>query len=156
PQPIIRVEDAYGNLRSSDSATVVSATRSAGSGTLQGSTNVTAVNGIVTFTNLSHLGATNNTISFGSGALTGATSDPVAVSAGLANRLAFSVQPGSATAGVPLGIQPMIKTQDQFGNDSQGGLGSNVVATVSLSSGSGPLLGTTTVDIGTHAGNGAG
>src|SRR5207253_3143385 len=74
PPPVLRIEDAYGNLRSSDSTTIVSAARGQGSGVLQGTTNLTAVNGIVTFTNLSHNVATNITISFGSGSLAGVTS----------------------------------------------------------------------------------
>jgi hypothetical protein len=53
-QPQIRIEDQYGNLRSSDNSTVVTAVRSAGSGTLQGSLSATAVNGVATFANLSH------------------------------------------------------------------------------------------------------
>ena len=47
-KPVVRVEDQYGNLRSADNSTVVTASRSGGSGTLQGTTNLTAVNGIVT------------------------------------------------------------------------------------------------------------
>src|SRR5206468_673779 len=40
-QPVIRIEDQFGNLRSSDSNTVVTATRNLGSGTLQSTTNRT-------------------------------------------------------------------------------------------------------------------
>src|SRR5262249_31552744 len=113
-QPVIRIEDQFGNLRSSDNATVVTPTPSAGSGTLQGSTNVTAINGLVTFTNLSHTVATNITIQFTSGALTSATSTGVAVSPAPVSRLVFLVQPGSATAGALLGTQPVVRTRDQF------------------------------------------
>src|SRR5439155_1114303 len=51
-QPIIRVEDQFGNLATNDNSTVVLATRSDGSGTLQGRTNITGVGGVATFTNL--------------------------------------------------------------------------------------------------------
>src|SRR5439155_8467984 len=61
PQPVIRIEDQFGNLRSSDNATVVIAARNAGSGPLQGTTNLVAVNGLVAFTNLCHNVATNIT-----------------------------------------------------------------------------------------------
>src|SRR5204863_10057843 len=37
---------------------------------------------------------------------------------GAANRLAFTTQPGLATAGSSFGIQPVVHTWDQFGNDS--------------------------------------
>src|SRR5207237_6701775 len=73
-QPQIRIEDQFGNLRSNDFSTVVTATRSAGSGTLQGTTTATAVGGIAAFANLSHNIATNITIQFTSGSLTSATS----------------------------------------------------------------------------------
>src|SRR5258706_13562863 len=52
-QPALAIEDAYGNVRSTDNSTVVTAARSAGSGTLQGSLSATAVNGVVTFADLS-------------------------------------------------------------------------------------------------------
>ena len=44
-QPVVRIEDQYGNLRSSDNSTVVTAARAAGSGTLQGTLTATASNG---------------------------------------------------------------------------------------------------------------
>src|SRR6185436_10517887 len=154
PQPVVRIEDQFGNLRSSDNTTVVTVSRLAGSVILQGTTNLTAVNGVVTFTNLSHLAATNITLSFNSGGLTGAVSSQIAISPALANRLVFATQPGSATAGAPFGVQPAIKTQDPFGNDSTVGMGSSVGVTLTLSAGTGPLQGTTTLDIGTNAGNG--
>src|SRR5262249_43043771 len=78
-QPVVRVEDAFGNLRTTDNSTVVTATRSAGNGTLQGVTNLTAAAGVVTFTNLSHNVATNTTIAFNSSGLTGTSSSVVAV-----------------------------------------------------------------------------
>jgi len=73
---------------------------------------------------------------------------------GLANRLAFATQPGSATAGSVLGVQPVIHTRDQFGNDSTNGLPTGKIVSLALSSGTGPLLGTTNLDVGTLAGNG--
>ena len=50
--------------------TVVTATRNAGSGTLQGTTTATAVNGIVTFSTLNHTVATTITINFTATGLT--------------------------------------------------------------------------------------
>src|SRR5206468_8469202 len=91
-QPVIRIEDQYGNLRASDSSTVVTALRAAGTGTLQGAASLTAVNGLVTFTNLSHNVATNITIQFSSGTLTAVTSSPIAISPAPISRLAFATQ----------------------------------------------------------------
>src|SRR5439155_1475970 len=109
-QPVIRIEDQYGNLRSSDNTTVVTATRNAGSGTLQGTTSMTAVNGLVSFTNLSHTVTTNITILSTSGSPTSATSGLIAVSAAGANRLSIQTQPSAtATAGVAFAQQPVIR-----------------------------------------------
>ena len=80
-QPVIFIEDQFNNIRSNDTLTVT-ATRSAGAGTLFGSTNVVAVGGVATFTNLAHGVVTNITINFTSGALTAATSSTVAISNG--------------------------------------------------------------------------
>src|SRR5262249_1396235 len=85
PQPALPVQDQFGNTRNSangtaDNSTAVTAARSAGSGTLQGTTSLTAVNGVVAYTNLSHNVATNITILFSSGSLTSATSSTIAVS----------------------------------------------------------------------------
>src|SRR5439155_1943828 len=94
-QPVIQVQDQFGNLRCStngnaDNATVVTASRSAGSGTLQGITSVAAANGLVSFANLSHNVATNITILFTSGSLSSTTSTSIAISPAAATALAFT------------------------------------------------------------------
>ena len=60
-----------------------------------------------------------------------------------------------ATAGSVFGTQPVVKSQDAFGNNSTLGLGASLNLTVNLTTGSGLLQGTTTPDIGTAAGNGS-
>ncbi|MDB6018143.1 MAG: hypothetical protein JWR19_2632 [Pedosphaera sp.] len=97
-QPVILIEDANNNVRSNDTLTVT-ATRSGGSGTLQGTTAIAAVNGVATFTNLSHLlaSATPITIQFTSGALTSATSSGITVSAGAYSQLQVLL-PGESAA----------------------------------------------------------
>jgi hypothetical protein len=52
------------------------------------------------------------------------------------------------------GTQPVVVTRDAFGNLSANGLPASLAVTVSLPNGSGPLIGTTTRDIGSSAGNG--
>jgi hypothetical protein len=153
-QPVIRVEDAAGNLLTNNSTTVVIATRNAGSGTLQGTTSRTAVNGLVSFTDLAHNVAVNITITFASGTLTNATSTAIAVSPAAASQLAYTTQPANGTYGSMLATQPVLRSRDQFGNNSTIGLAANMGVTIALSAGTGPLLGTTTLDIGTSAGNG--
>src|SRR5262249_1962451 len=128
--------------------------RSAGSGTLQGTTAMTAVNGLVTYTNLSHNVATNITILFTSGSLASASSTAIAVGPATVSVLAFTTQPGNAIAGALFGTQPVVQSKDTFGNFSTVGLPSTLPVAMSLSSGTGPLQGTTSLDIGTGAGNG--
>src|SRR5262249_3151506 len=133
-------------------STVVTATRSAGSGNLVGGTNVTAADGIVAYATLQHRVATNITILFSSGSLVSTTSTVIAISPANVTALAFVTQPGNATAGSPFGTQPVVKSQDAFGNNSTAGLPSTLSLTLSLTSGTGPLQGTTTLDIGSSAG----
>src|SRR6185503_4358383 len=78
----------------------------------------------------------------------------IAVSAAAADRLVFTTQPGSAIYGSALSQQPVLKTQDPFGNDSAVGLGTSKMVSLAVNAGSGALLGTTSLDIGTAAGNG--
>ena len=105
--------------------TAVTASRATGSGTLQGTLSVIAIGGTVSYSDLSHNVIGTITIQFTGINLTGVTSDPIVVGPGIANRLAFTTQPGAAAAGIPFGVQPVVKTQDQFGNNSTVGLGAN-------------------------------
>src|SRR2546425_3043516 len=154
PQPQVRVVDQFGTLRDTDSTTVVTAVRLGGSGTLQGTLTRTAVFGVASYTNLSHNVTGDITIQFTATNLVSVTSSPITVGPGPANRLIFTTQPGSASAGYPFGIQPVVKSQDQFGNNSTAGLPASRNVTLTLTAGTGPLLGTATLDIGTSAGNG--
>lgn len=95
-QPIIYVEDLYNNLCTTNHSTVT-AIRSDGAGTLLGTTNITAVGGVATFTNLAHGWATNITIRFTSGTLTSATSATIAVSPGTYAKL-LVLAPGESNA----------------------------------------------------------
>src|SRR5213078_2809832 len=93
------------------------AARAAGSGTLQGTTNMTASGGIVTFVDLAHNVATNITIQFTSGTLTSTNSSTVAVGQAAGSRLTIATQPSAtATAGVAFSQQPVVRIEDQFGN----------------------------------------
>ena len=141
-QPVVRIEDAFGNLCSSDNSTVVSATRNLGTASLQGTSSRTAVNGVVTFTNLSYNKAENLTIDFSTGGLTGATSSNFVVSPAAASTLAVQTQPSStATAGAAFAQQPVIRIEDQFGNLRSSD--NSTVVTASRNAGSGVLQGTT-------------
>jgi Bacterial Ig domain len=101
-QPKILIEDALSNIRSND-ALVVSASINSGTGLSLGTTNITSVNGVATFTNLACAGAATNTIRFSSGALTPAISDAIVVSAGPFNRLVALLPGESAAPGTTTG-----------------------------------------------------
>src|SRR5262249_36650063 len=82
---------------SSDNSTVVTVTRSAGSGTLQGTLSATAVNGVATFANLSHNVANTINLSFSSSGLTNVTSANIVVSPAAFTQLQLLV-PGETAA----------------------------------------------------------
>src|SRR5262249_10463777 len=91
---------------------------------------------------------------FSASGLTGTNSSTIAVSPAAAAQLVFTTQPGSTTYGAALSPQPVLKTRDSFGNDSTVGLGASQLVTLTVSTGTGSLLGTASQDIGTAAGNG--
>lgn len=159
PQPSLLVKDQFGNPRSlangnADNSTVVTATRSAGAGTVQGTLTATASDGLVTFSDLNHHIANTITIAFSSPGLTGTTSQSIVITPTTASNLSFLVQPGAAAVGAPFGTQPVVITKDQYGNVSNVGLPTVVSITATLTSGTGVLLGTTVLDIGSGSGNG--
>src|SRR5262249_38677991 len=102
-QPAVAIQDAYGNLRSSDNSTVVPAARTAGTGTLQGTLTATAVNGVATFANLSHNVANTINLSFSSSGLTNATSANIVVSAAAFAQLQLLVPGETALPGTANG-----------------------------------------------------
>ena len=73
---------------------------------------------------------------------------------GTVTKVAFTTPPGGAVYGSALSPQPVVKTQDQFGNNSTSGLGASNNVVLSLTSGSGALVGIALLDIGTGDGNG--
>src|SRR5207249_5906333 len=133
----------------------ITATRGTGSSTLQGSLTATTVNGLAAFTNVAYNMAETITINFTANGLTSATSGNVLVSPTTVTQLAFSIQPGGISrTGSRLASQPVVKSQDTFGNNSTVGLPASLNVGLALTAGSGSLLGTTMLDIGAGAGNG--
>jgi predicted RNA-binding protein with TRAM domain len=70
-QPVVRIVDSTNNTVTTSTASV---TVTASGGTLGGTTTVTAVNGVATFTNLTHTTAGTYTLTFASTSLTSVTS----------------------------------------------------------------------------------
>ena len=120
-QPIVHIYDGFGNILVNDNSTQVTATRAAGSGTLGGTVTRTAVNGVVSFTDLQYTVAETMTIAFSSvPALTGATSTNVVVSHGPLSTFRVRASPccssniGTQVAGTPFNIS--LEARDAFGN----------------------------------------
>src|SRR5207245_6493572 len=54
PAPVVQLQDQFGNLVTTDSSTIIAATRNLGSANLQGTLNVIASGGLATFSNLTY------------------------------------------------------------------------------------------------------
>jgi streptogramin lyase len=135
---VVYEEDAYGNLETSDSTTVVRVALGSGVGPLSGTFTAAVSGGIATFNDLVDDTAETITLTFSGGDLTTATSEPITVSPAPASRLFIARQPSpTAKAGQPFTTQPVIYEEDQFGNLETGD--NTAVVTVSLASGTGPL-----------------
>jgi len=120
PAVTVAVEDANGNVVTSDNATQITlaiATNPAG-GTLTGGSAVTVVNGVATFPGLSvDKAATGYTLSASSNpAYTTATSTPFTISAGAAAQLGFVQQPTNVTAGSDIAPPVTVAIEDAEGN----------------------------------------
>jgi hypothetical protein len=152
-QPIITVEDQYGRPWTNDYA--VTATRLAGNGTLQGTVTVNTTNSTATFTDLFHTVAGTITIEFSGSNTTAVVSTPITISPNVVDHLVFTTQPGGSVFGSPLSVQPALKIVDAYGNDSTVNLATNLEVSLAINTGTGSLVGTTTLDIGTLAGNGS-
>ena len=138
-QPRVRVEDATQNVVLG-ATTAITASIASGTGSLVGTTTVSAVNGVATFANLAVTGGGSHTLTFTATGLAAATSAAFSVTQAPAS-LGMETQPAGAVSGLNLTTQPAVRIRDA------GGLlvasATNTV-TVSLAGGSGTLLGTTT------------
>ena len=101
-QPVVYIEDQFGNLETGDNATQISTALRQGTGPLLGTTTVTASGGIATFTDLADDTAETISIQFTSvPALTAATSNDIVINPAAASQLVIATQPSpTATAGV--------------------------------------------------------
>src|SRR5262245_49700156 len=124
--------------------TVAISTNPAG-GTLSGTTTVSAVDGVATFTNLkiNRAGVGYQLQATASG-LTPVTTAPFDITPGAAAQLVFSVEPSPATAGAFLA--PQVTAQDALGNTATAFTGAVTMAiTAGTGTGGATLSGTATV-----------
>jgi hypothetical protein len=116
PAVTVYVEDANGNVVTNNSSSV---TISSGTtGFTGGSTlTVAAVNGVATFSAVDPTTTgTANTLTASDGALTGATSNQFTVNAANANKLVFTTQPSTTTAGSAISPAVVVTVEDTYGN----------------------------------------
>jgi hypothetical protein len=150
PAVQVKALDAFGNLATGFTGAVtvgITAGTGANGAILSGTVTVGAVDGVVSFTNLSiDKSGTGYTLGATAAGSTGATSGPFDIAAGSATLLEYLVQPTDAVAGSAITPAVQVVARDGFGNLATGFSGS---VTVAISAGTGTagavLSGTLTV-----------
>ncbi len=136
-QPVVKVEDAAGNVVTTDSSTISVKITTGGVSVTPATMAVTA--GIATFTNVTLNALVGPyTLTFTDGTLTGAVSTSIAVTVGSPSKLIVATEPSASTAtGLVLAQQPVIKVEDTGGNVDTNATGT---VTASITSGAGGTL----------------
>src|SRR3989449_688887 len=146
PAVQVTAQDAQGNVATGFAGSVnVTIGSNAGGGTLSGTTTTAAVSGVVTFANLSinKVGTGYNLIAAAS-ALTPVASAGFNITPGPAIALAFTVQPGDATAGAVIAPAVQGTAADAQGNGAPA-FSRGVTGALGANPGGGTLGGTATV-----------
>ncbi|HKA58962.1 MAG TPA: hypothetical protein VKD28_10140, partial [Gemmatimonadales bacterium] len=116
-----------------------------GGGTLSGTKTANASAGVATFSTLSiDKAGTGYRLAATAAGLAPDTSSAFSINAGTATRLAFTVQPSSAVAGVAISPAVRVTAQDNFGNTATGFAGTITMAIANNPAG-GVLSGTIAV-----------
>jgi len=140
-QPVIRIIDAGGNTVTTSTANVV-VSISSGTGTLSGTTTVSAVSGVATFTNLVITGTAGAyTLTFGADGLTGATAT-LFLTEGTATKVVITRASAGAQRRTAFTTQPQISIRDASDNTVTS---STAVVTATITAGpQGSLIGSNT------------
>lgn len=139
--------DATNSVVTTDNTTQVTLSfgNNAGGGTLSGTTTVTVVNGIATFSGISiDKTGTGYTLTASSGSLSSATSSTFDITAASASKLAFANQPSNTAAGSVISPNVTVEVQDSYGNIVTSSTAAATVAIGSNPSG-GALSGTKSI-----------
>ncbi|NCO90852.1 MAG: M6 family metalloprotease domain-containing protein, partial [Armatimonadetes bacterium] len=142
PAVVVTLLDSQGNVAEGAANLVGMALQ--GSGTLGGTRQVAAVNGVATFSNLSvDTAGTGKTLVASASGVTPATSSPFAITVGPAVQLVFAVQPpASVLVGAAMAPAVQVAVADAFGNAVPA---ATDAVSLALTNGSGTLTGTTPV-----------
>ncbi len=122
----VDVEDAFGNLVTTDSSSVSLSV--AGGGSLGGTANAIASGGVANFTGLSlDAAGAGRSITAADGSLASATSNPITVTPASASKLVIEAGPPTGlNAGTPFGMT--VQAEDAFGNLQTGYQGAVSIA----------------------------
>ena len=154
-QPVVTIEDQYGNTVTSgaDSTVSVALTLTTGAGTLGGTTSMNAVAGVANFSgaglNINLVGANKvltATATVTAGTKTATTSPAFAITFATAANLVYTSVPGAGTAGTPFSVT--VQAQDAYGNPANPT--SSTTISLSTATGGGMLSGTITGTMGTN------
>jgi hypothetical protein len=145
PSIQVDIRDQFDNLVTGASNSIALAiAANPGGGTLSGTTSGNALAGVATFSGLSiDKAGSGYTLRATSGGLTLDTSAPFDISAGLADHLAFSVQPSNTVAASAITPAVQVEIQDQFDNLVTGAT-TSITAAIASNPGGASLSGTTT------------
>ncbi len=116
-QPVVKVEDAAGNVVVADSSVMVAIASPSGALTLtNGAVNV--VNGVASYVGLAiNAPIGSYTLTFANGTFSSVPSAAIAITAGVPSKLIVTTEPSSFIAsGVALAQQPVVKVEDVAGN----------------------------------------
>ena len=138
------MEDAFGNVVTSNTSTVTIAVASGPGGFTSGSTtSVAAASGVATFSNLVLDSVGNYTLAVSDSGLTRATTGTISVNPGAANKLVVKQTPSTGTAGQALGALT-VSVEDAVGNVLTG---NTSTVTIAVASGPGGLISTSTTSV---------
>jgi hypothetical protein len=155
-QPVVTIEDQFGNTvtSGSDSTVSVALTLTTGVGSLGGTTSMAAVGGVANFAGEGlniNLAGTNKvltaTATVTAGTKTATTSPAFAITFATATNLVYTSVPGTGTAGTAFSVT--VQVQDTYGNPANPT--SSTTISLTKATGGGALSGTLAGSIGTNA-----
>lgn len=144
-QPAVELADAFGNVVTTGGTSVSAAIASGPAGaSLTGGSATIGSDGRATFTALAINGVAGSyTLTFGAAALVSSPTAAITISAGNPAQLTFmTAPPATAVNGEVFGTAPVVRLRDASGNPVAR---AGVALAVSIASGGGTLLGTTSV-----------
>lgn len=117
PQPVIHLQDQFGNLVTTDNTTNITVAVESGDGTLSGNTTITADGGIASFTGLSSEIANDITLRFEAQGLDQIVSNTITVEPNDPVDLAYLQQPTNTAKGLTIDPPVELQLTDAYGNE---------------------------------------